>query len=553
MNLHKLRLFSVMLLAIWSLTLSAAAAGSEYTPDTTAEPLESAISSAAPYQSQTEPADPTQTEPTDTDPTDPESTDPEPTDPDPTPTVSITDFADISADAWYYTALSHCVDNGYFYGTSQTAFSPNHTMNRAMLVTVLHRHAGEPEALTPAAFPDVPADSWYTNAVAWAAENGIVTGYQDGTFRPGSPISRQEIMVMFQRYVTYLGGDPVAEDLRIYTSFLDTGWIYDWSRPAVQWCTSVGIICGNNGYISPKDPSTRAQVATVLMRLDAYLTQERETITATCGEGGSVIPSGTFQVVPGASITFRIVPDARYLLQEATLNGVSQPEQTMYTVYSAQEPQTLAISFCKSVADPYSGYGQLVNRTYPIPNAASYKPSDLKKVRNGNAYNVQLRAEAADAADRMIDAYLAANPGSTLYAQSGYRSNSTQVYLYNRQISRKNGNIYAAGVVSAIPGTSEHELGLAVDLTVDGTLYQSFGSTRQGKWLAAHCMEYGFILRYPADKERITGIFYEPWHFRYVGTEIANDMKAQGVTTLEEYYGLHLADKDLTPYLPYLN
>jgi D-alanyl-D-alanine carboxypeptidase len=152
----------------------------------------------------------------------------------------------------------------------------------------------------------------------------------------------------------------------------------------------------------------------------------------------------------------------------------------------------------------------------------------------------------------MIADYKATYPGSTLYAQSGYRSNSTQVYLYNRQIGRQGGNVYKAGTISAVPGTSEHELGLAVDLTFDGSLVQSFGSTRQGKWLAAHCMEYGFILRYPADKERIVGIIYEPWHFRYVGLDVANDMKSLGVTTLEEYYGLYLTADQINPYLPYL-
>ena len=81
---------------------------------------------------------------------------------------------------------------------------------------------------------------------------------------------------------------------------------------------------------------------------------------------------------------------------------------------------------------------------------------------------------------------------------------------------------------------------------------QSFGSSRQGKWLAAHCGEYGFILRYPADKQMVTGIIYEPWHFRYVGKAVVAEMKAMGVTTLEEYYGLPLADKDITPYAPYL-
>ena len=200
------------------------------------------------------------------------------------------------------------------------------------------------------------------------------------------------------------------------------------------------------------------------------------------------------------------------------------------------------------LGDPTSGYGQLVNRSYPIPDAQSYHPSDLENV--AGSYQ-QMRAEAAQAMNKMIEDFKTENPSLPIYAQSGYRTYDRQVQLYNNQIKRRGealGTVY-----SAIPGTSEHELGLALDLSVDGsTLNWEFADSVQGKWFAEHCYEYGFILRFPKDKQAITGIIYEPWHFRYVGVDIAKDIANKGITTLEEYYGMYLKAEDLDPYLEHL-
>ena len=465
--------------------------------------------------------------------------------------LSAAEFNDVKDSDWFADAVDYCAEKGYFYGTSETTFEPYTTMNRAMIVTVLYRCAGEPAVNGGNSFIDVPADAWYAKAVSWGAQTKVVAGYEDGTFQPTKAVSRQEIMSLFQRYVTYLGRDIASQkDARIFDSFYDKSKVGNWAVPSVQWCTAVGLICGNAGYINPMAASTRAEISTILLRLDSYLAGDMVTITSTYGDGGSLVPLGRFEVVKGSAITFRVSVNDRWRMKQADLDGSSLPLQDMYVVKADKPAQKLTVTFQKFVADPYSGYGQLVNRSYPIPNASSNKITDLKKVQYGN---VQLRAAAADALNRMIADYKKAYPGSTLYAQSGYRTHSTQVYLYDRQIGRQGGNKYKAGTISAVPGTSEHELGLAVDLTYDGSLLQSFGSSRQGKWLAAHCMEYGYILRYPADKEKVVGIIYEPWHFRYVGKDIAADMKAVGATTLEEYYGLYLNEKDIKPYLPYLN
>ena len=126
---------------------------------------------------------------------------------------------------------------------------------------------------------------------------------------------------------------------------------------------------------------------------------------------------------------------------------------------------------------------------------------------------------------------------------SAYRDNDTQVYLYDRKVNYYLGLGYSldnarkeAGTVVAFPGTSEHQLGLAVDL-VDSSYWvlddaQAYTPAQQ--WLMAHCWEYGFILRYPNDKSPYTGIIYEPWHYRYVGTDVAKELRESGLC-LEEY------------------
>jgi len=126
---------------------------------------------------------------------------------------------------------------------------------------------------------------------------------------------------------------------------------------------------------------------------------------------------------------------------------------------------------------------------------------------------------------------------------SSYRTNETQQRLYKAKVKKFRGKGYnqkraeeEAGKIVAVPGTSEHQLGLAVDI-VDKShqvLDKSQERTKVQKWLIEHCWEYGFILRYPNDKSEITGIIYEPWHYRYVGKEAAKEITEQGVC-LEEY------------------
>ena len=156
----------------------------------------------------------------------------------------------------------------------------------------------------------------------------------------------------------------------------------------------------------------------------------------------------------------------------------------------------------------------IANKTYSLPE--SYAPGIDKT--------------AESALNKMINA--AKQDGINLFIKSGYRSYSTQKTLYNNYVARD--GVAAADRYSARPGHSEHQTGLAFDLN---SLEQSFDETKEGKWLAEHCHEYGFIIRYPKDKEDVTCYMYEPWHVRYLGDDIAKDVYESG-KCLEEYLGI---------------
>ncbi|MCQ2471453.1 MAG: M15 family metallopeptidase [Clostridia bacterium] len=156
----------------------------------------------------------------------------------------------------------------------------------------------------------------------------------------------------------------------------------------------------------------------------------------------------------------------------------------------------------------------IVNKSYPLPQN----------------YNPGVNSAAQSAFNTMQSA--AAREGINLYIVSGFRSYSTQRDIYNNYVARD--GKAAADRYSARPGHSEHQTGLAFDVN---SLSQSFENTPEGRWLAANCYKYGFIIRFPKGKESITGYMYEPWHIRYLGTSTATSVYNSGLT-LEEYLGV---------------
>ncbi|MNN24070.1 D-alanyl-D-alanine carboxypeptidase [compost metagenome] len=145
-----------------------------------------------------------------------------------------------------------------------------------------------------------------------------------------------------------------------------------------------------------------------------------------------------------------------------------------------------------------------------------------------------MRSEAAKALEQMFAG--AEKDGIYLAGVSAYRSHSTQTSLFNRYVAKDGEE--KAKTYSAVPGHSEHETGLSIDVSgSDGkcAAEDCFGGTEEAKWLAEHAAEYGYIIRYPEGKDSITGYKYEPWHIRYVGVEIATYIADNNIT-LEEYY-----------------
>lgn len=177
-----------------------------------------------------------------------------------------------------------------------------------------------------------------------------------------------------------------------------------------------------------------------------------------------------------------------------------------------------------------------VNKRNPLADK-TYIPSDLVMpvgIPNTNA--TPLRAEAATALEKMATDARAA--GFELVLASGYRSYQTQISVYNGYV--QNYGQAAADGTSARPGFSEHQTGLAADLAAVGqgcSIMECFETTPAGTWLAANAYKYGFVLRYPKDQQAITGYNFEPWHFRYIGTELSEMMNYQGYKTLEEFLG----------------
>jgi D-alanyl-D-alanine carboxypeptidase len=183
-----------------------------------------------------------------------------------------------------------------------------------------------------------------------------------------------------------------------------------------------------------------------------------------------------------------------------------------------------------------SAYDAVVNKIRNLP--ADYIPPDLVTVNVPtclpNPEIRQLRKEAADALYNMFEA--AKKDGINLVARSGYRSYNTQVSLYDGYV--KNYGQEYADKYSAVPGQSEHQTGLAMDITAESVglkLEDSFGETKEGKWTMENSYKFGFIIRYPEGMENITGYLYEPWHLRYLGVELATEVYEKGLT-LEEYF-----------------
>ena len=170
-------------------------------------------------------------------------------------------MTDVPETAWYHDAVDYMMAKGLMGGVSATTFDPEGTLTRAQLVTVLYRIEGELEVDGKHQFKDVPSGKWYSDAICWAAQNGIVNGVSETEFAPEEPVTREQIAAILYRYTK---SEPVRENR--LSAFPDADRVSPYAVEALNWAVAEGLINGSDGKLLPGDTATRAQIATVLMR-----------------------------------------------------------------------------------------------------------------------------------------------------------------------------------------------------------------------------------------------------------------------------------------------
>ena len=180
-------------------------------------------------------------------------------------------FTDVKADDWYADEIKWVYDEGLMDGVGGDSFAPETTTTRAMLVTILWRLEGKPAPAAANPFTDVPAGEWYTEAVVWAAENKIVEGYGANLFGPTDELTREQMVTILYRYAQYKEYDVETEgDLSAYT---DAAHVSGYAIEPLRWACGVGLIQGMESadgagmILDPQGDATRAQAATIIMRL----------------------------------------------------------------------------------------------------------------------------------------------------------------------------------------------------------------------------------------------------------------------------------------------
>ena len=173
-------------------------------------------------------------------------------------------FTDVREGDWFYDPVCYVYSQGLMTGTSATTFEPNTSLSRAMLVAVLHRLEGSPQA-SAGDFIDVADGDWYAQAVNWAASVGVVNGFDDGTFQPNAAITREQMAAILRNYAAYKGMNVTAiGDLSTYT---DAASVSDWAQESVEWMVGSGLLGGyDDNTLRPQGTTTRAEVASVLQR-----------------------------------------------------------------------------------------------------------------------------------------------------------------------------------------------------------------------------------------------------------------------------------------------
>ena len=176
-------------------------------------------------------------------------------------TCPMARFTDTTTDAWYHDGVHYCVEQGLMAGTSGTTFAPDQDASRAMIATILWRLAGSPAVNGPVMYEDVEQGQWYSEAICWAASEGVVVGYGNGEFGPNDAITREQLCTMLWRYA----GSPGAETS--LSGYTDADSVSNFARQAMAWAVEQRIMTGTTSTtLSPQGMATRAQAAAMLLR-----------------------------------------------------------------------------------------------------------------------------------------------------------------------------------------------------------------------------------------------------------------------------------------------
>ena len=323
--------------------------------------------------------------------------------------TNVTDFSDVRPSDWYHHAVNYVCENGLMNGTSDTAFSPNATTSRGMIVTILYRLAGSPdmpESNWGYPYADVDAAAYYSTPVYWARMNELVTGYSDTQFGPDDAITREQLPAILYRYADYLGLNTDTGFIPDkYYDFPDYQTVSRYATNAMSWCVNKGIVSGSDGKLNPQGTATRAEVATMLMNAESILTE-------------------TEPVEPEAPI----VPDEQ---------PTPQPNPDDTGSENTDDNQTVTDEIAlrptgKSAMDQYGGYWD-----YDLSNATFDAINDLRE-KNGLprlAYSLQVQ-EWADTRSREIwivderDGDIShTRPDGSMFVSVGYGCNAENALI----------------------------------------------------------------------------------------------------------------------------
>lgn len=187
-----------------------------------------------------------------------------------------TKFNDVSANAWYSSAVNVVVGHNMMAGSGGNTFAPNTTMNRAMLVQVLYNHAGKPTVNGSSAFTDVETGAWYVDAVQWAAKNGIAAGVGNNRFNPNGAITREQFATILFNYYKTNHASPALEH-QVLENFNDVASISSWAQDGMAWAVDMSIINGSDkNTLMPTATATRAEAAQMLSNMIEYVTEDHK-------------------------------------------------------------------------------------------------------------------------------------------------------------------------------------------------------------------------------------------------------------------------------------